>query len=443
MTRTADPGGHPSSPAAPGTRAPHGHGASGSQAPSRNAPIARGEGRDKLLFLDAFSGIAGDMLVAALLDLGVPQDLIAEALAPLPLEGYRLEFSRQTRSGIVAGRFQVQLEAPQQMRDYAVIRDMLENTEHLEKGAQQLALRAFRLLAEAEAEVHGTDPERVHFHEVGAVDSIVDIVASAVALDFIGARVICSPLPMGRGWVASRHGTIPSPAPATVLCLRGAPTYDAGVDAELVTPTGACLVASSATSFSRWPALNSERVGWGAGSRELPDRPNLLRAILGADSRLHYGIAQHALADHVLLEANIDDMSAEITAFALQRILEAKALDAWTTPIGMKKGRPALMLSALAERRHLDQVARAMLTETTTLGLRVRAVDRIERKRRIVQVDTPYGKIGVKVADADDLPLNLAPEYEDCRRAAQHHGVPIKQVFASAISAYGAAVKSG
>ena len=219
-------------------------------------PTASGAG--KLLFVDAFSGIAGDMLVGALLDLGVPMATIKAALDPLPLSGYEIQTERVERSGIAACRFWVSIEGNQPSRHWPAIRSLLEAASPLPGGARQLALRAFEILARAEAEVHGTDSDAVHFHEVGAVDSIVDMVAAAVALDHLGARVVGSPLPLGRGFVQTRHGCMPAPAPATVLCLRGIPTHDAGIDGELVTPTGAALLTAAASDFARWP-VQAER----------------------------------------------------------------------------------------------------------------------------------------------------------------------------------------
>jgi hypothetical protein len=318
-------------------------------------------------------------------------------------------------------------------RDYARIRAMLEESSSLTEGALGLALRAFRVLAEAEARVHASTPEEVHFHEVGAVDSIVDITAAAIALDHLGGDVVCAPLPMGRGIVGSQHGKIPAAAPATVLCLTDVPTQDAGIDAELVTPTGACLVKAAAKGFSRWPSMRPGRVGFGAGVKRLADRPNVLRVVMGEPSPAP--LQASGASSHVVLELNVDDMSGELAALALARAHEAGALDAWSTPIGMKKGRPALMLSALASRAGVDAVARALLSETTSLGLRVRPVDRIERARRMATVETPYGPIAVKIADGDGLPRNAAPEYEACKAAAETHGVPVKQVFAAALAA--------
>ena len=409
----------------------HAHG----DAVGAGAPLERGSGRDKVLFLDTPSGIAGDMLVAALLDLGVPRDPIAHALESIPVHGYRLGVTRVSRSAISALRFVVDVDDGQPERSYREIREMLLASA-LTDGARTLALAAFRILADAEAAVHHTTADDVHFHEVGAVDSIVDVVAAAVALDHLGARVVCSPLPLGRGFVRARHGVLPLPAPATVLALRGVPTVGTDVESELVTPTGACLVAAAATSFATWPAMRPERVGWGAGSRELPDRPNVLRLVLGSPSSPRLEAADSTDAAYVVLEANVDDTTGELAAFAIERALAQGALDAWTTPIGMKKGRPAMQISALARRADLDVIAHVLLGETTSLGVRWRPVARFERPRRIVSVDTPYGPIPVKVADGDGLAPNVAPEHDACREAAVRHGVALKQVYAAAVAAF-------
>jgi uncharacterized protein (TIGR00299 family) protein len=418
------------------------------------APLARNAGQGKLLYLDAGSGLAGDMLVATLVDLGVPQSVILEGLAGLALTGYSVHFKHVSRSSMRCRHFDVQVESAQPSRDYAAIVALLNACPTLTAGARGLALEAFERLGRAEAQIHGTTLDRVHFHEVGAVDSIVDIAAAAIAFDYLGARVVCSPLPMGRGTTRSAHGVIPLPAPATVLCLAGVPTYDAGLPEELVTPTGACLVATVADSFSGWPAFRLERVGLGAGTKEFPDRPNVLRAVLGtpaAVADLHpSGSAMAApspespgspaltrrTGSHTLIETNIDDMSPEVAAFAVQRAFEAGALDVWTTPIGMKKSRAALLLSALAKNENVDAIIRVILSETSSIGVRLHAVDRVERPRRMLTVKTPYGHIELKIADGDGLPDNVAPEYESCRQAAEHHRIPIRRVYNAALAAY-------
>jgi uncharacterized protein (TIGR00299 family) protein len=401
------------------------------------AELEAHEGSNKILFIDAFSGIAGDMLVAALLDLGVPQTVFEDALKLLPLEGYSIDVQKVKRSGIAALRFVVEVEQSQPQRSYAQIRAMLDAAT-LAEGAKEIACKAFEILAKAEARVHRMPLDKVHFHEVGAVDSIVDIVAAAVGLDWLGAHVISSPLPMGRGTVIAQHGALPLPAPATVECLHNIPTYDAGIDAELVTPTGACLIAAVAQQFCRWPELRPQCTGWGSGTQDLEDRPNLLRLVLGtatAERGTQGEPAEEISSPLVVLEANIDDMSPEIAAYAIECALEAGALDAWTTPIQMKKGRQAILFSALV--RHLDTsaISTVLFRETTTLGVRIRPSYRIERPRRLITVTTPYGSIAVKVADGDGLPRNLAPEFDHCREAAKAHEVPIKVVFAAAMAA--------
>lgn len=396
------------------------------------APLARGAGRGKTLFIDAFSGIAGDMLVGALIDLGVPEQMLRDSLSTLPIDGYELRLARRERGGLSALALDVIIVRDQPSRNYAEIRAMIDGAIAIPDGARTLAAQAFRVLAEAEAAVHGTRVDDVHFHEVGAIDSIVDTIASALALDFLGASVVCSPLPMGRGFVRSAHGPLPLPAPATLHCLKGVPTYDSGIDVELVTPTGACLVRAAARSFARWPALAPIRIGLGAGTRELEDRPNVLRVVLG-DSLAEEPMP---IATHRVLEMNVDDLSGELAAVALSAAFEAGALDAWTTAIGMKKGRPAIMLSALAPADRAHEVAHALLRESSSLGLRIREVARLERPRRMVTVDTEFGPIAMKVAGGDGLPEQAAPEYEDCRRAAETHRIPVRQAYAAAIAAY-------
>jgi uncharacterized protein (DUF111 family) len=237
---------------------------------------------------------------------------------------------------------------------------------------------------------------------------------------------------MSRGFTRSAHGPLPLPAPATLHCLTGVPTYDSGLDVELVTPTGACLVRAAARSFARWPMLSPLRIGLGAGTRELEDRPNVLRVVLGdslADEPMPF-------ATHRVLELNVDDLTGELAAVTLNAAFEAGALDAWTTSIGMKKGRPAIMLSALAPADRAHEVAQALLRESSSLGLRIREVARLERPRRLVTVDTEFGPISIKIADGDGLPEQAAPEHEDCRRAAETHRIPVRQVYAAAIAAY-------
>jgi uncharacterized protein (TIGR00299 family) protein len=272
----------------------------------------------------------------------------------------------------------------------------------------------------------------VHFHEVGAVDAIVDIVGAAAAISFLGAQVQASPLPMGRGFVNAQHGVLPLPAPATVRCLIGVPTYGVDLDAELVTPTGAAIVATAASEFVRWPSISPQAVGFGAGSRELPDRPNLLRVVVGEPT---LSIVTGA---HVLIEANVDDMSGELAGHALVALMEAGAVDAWATATTMKKGRPGLCLSALSPRACADDVAGAFLRETTTIGVRRHDVSRVERPRQQVVVETSYGPIAVKVSGGPHGPPQVKPEFDACATAARAHGVPVRLVVAAALASYAA-----
>jgi uncharacterized protein (TIGR00299 family) protein len=400
----------------------HGHGA-----------LERGAGVGKLVFLDAPSGLAGDMIVAALVDLGVPERVVGEALGSLGLTGFHVHFGTRSRSGIVATSFDVHVDAAQPPRTYRSIRALLDAAP-LPEGVVGRARTTFRRLAEAEARVHRTALDDVHFHEVGAVDAIVDVVASAAALDHLGADLVVSPLPMGRGFVSASHGRLPLPAPATVDCLSGLSTYDGGLDFEFVTPTGAAIVGAHAQRSERWPAMRPERVGWGAGTKDLTDRPNLLRAVLGEATASHLG-DRVTHATHAVIETNVDDATGELAAHWIETLLAAGALDAWATPITMKKGRPALTLSALTTLERADALASAMLRETTSLGVRRYDVSRVERPRVEEHVDTPYGRIPVKIAGGPFGPPQAKPEFDACVQAARAHGVPVREVLRAAISA--------
>lgn len=411
----------------------HGHGHTHDEGQWRDGLPARpdlppGAGRGRVLYLDAFAGLAGDMVVASLVDLGVPHHVVEEAAAALPLEGFRLKFGQRVRSGIVATAFDVEVHGAQPERTYGDVRALVEAAP-LSPGVRDRALRTFQRLAVAEARVHRSALDEVHFHEVGAIDALVDVVGSAAALAYLDARVEVSPLPMGRGFVQARHGTLPLPAPAVVECLAGFELVDGGAAFEFVTPTGAALVAAHAESSTRWPRLAPVAVGWGAGTKSLADRPNLLRCVLG--SREEKPIAE----GFVVLEANLDDATGELVGATLQALLEAGAVDAWATPITMKKGRPAVTLSALAPAARRSVVETAMLRETTSLGVRGYEVTRLERPRRIVRVATRYGELPVKVAEGPFGPPQRKPEFDACLAAAHAHRVPVREVIHAALRA--------
>ncbi len=382
-----------------------------------------------MLFLDAPTGLAGDMIIAALVDLGVPREVVEQAAGALELEGFELRWLAGARSGIAATRFDVVVSGAQPERTYRDVDARLAGAP-LDEPTRALARKIFRRLAEAEAEVHAAPLDDVHFHEVGAVDALIDVVGAAAALTYLGATLVVSPLPMGGGRVVARHGVLPLPAPATVLCLRGVPTYGVDVDKELVTPTGAAIVATAASSFERWPTFSPEHVGWGAGARELVDRPNLLRAVLGEP-------AAPSRAAYAKLDANVDDLTGELAGHAIERLLASGALDAWASPLTMKKGRPGWTLSALCRDEDAGRLAGVMLTETSTLGVRRAAVTRVERPRRIVEVETPFGRVPVKIGEGAFGPPTQKPEFDVCRRLAEERGVPVREVIAAALRALG------
>ncbi len=398
---------------------------SGRTPPQRReeSPLERGAGVGKVLFFDAFSGISGDMTLAALLDLGVPREVFDDAIAALSLPGVGLAVRAVHAGAIVATRVDVTVTTDQPARPYAVIRSLIENSS-LSPADRQLALAMFLRLGEAESKIHGVDLDHVHFHEVGGVDSIIDIVCAATGLGYLGARVVASPLPMGSGFVNTAHGSIPLPAPATLECLRGIPTVPAKIAGELVTPTGATIVAAVATEFASWPSITPLRVGWGAGTKQWPDRPNALRVVLGEPAG-----EERSPEQYEVLETNVDDMTGELAAFALSALRGAGAVDSWATPLTMKKGRPGFMLSAVVPRDAADSVLRVMLAETTSIGVRRSVVCRCERPRRVVVAPTRFGEIPVKVSEGDWGPPQVKPEFDVAATCAQLHGVPVRVVL--------------
>lgn len=397
-----------------------------------NPRLPRGAGAGKLLYFDCFSGVAGDMSVAALVDLGVPFEVVRDAIASVGLRGVTVQVC-PAQTGVIGGvRFVVEQHEHHPERSYAEIVQLL-SAAALDEATHRRASSIFRRLAEAEAFVHRTGIDAVTFHEVGAVDAIADVVGAAAALAYLQAELVCSPLPMGHGQISCRHGILPLPAPATVACLRGVPTYDAKVEAELVTPTGAAIVASQAARFERWPSLQPVAIGWGAGTRTLPDRLNALRAVLGTPFAQASGPVDDAT--HYVIEANVDDITGELAAHAITKLLEAGALDAWALPITMKKGRPGLVLSALGNAASLSVLETVLLRETSSIGLRRFAVSRTERPREIIEVETQFGPLPVKRARGPYGPAQLKPEFDACAAAAARHDVPVRTVLAAALAA--------
>lgn len=388
-----------------------------------------------IAYFDCFSGASGDMILSALVDAGVSVETLRAELARLSLLAgeWSLEAETTRRGSVRATRVRVHTRGPSPQRHLSDIVRLIEASE-LSPGVKERSLAIFRRLATAEAQVHGIPVEQVHFHEVGAVDAIVDIVGAAVGLESLGVeRVYASPLPLGGGATESQHGTLPLPAPATLelLAQAGAPTRPWGDGVELVTPTGAAILTTFAT-FQQ-PPMALRRVGYGAGGRDLR-WPNVLRLWLGES-------LPTSQTDYVQLETNIDDMNPEVFGYVMERLFALGALDVYFTPIFMKKNRPATMLSVIARAEDEDVLASLILRETTTLGLRVQSMRRHEAGREARTVQTEYGEIAVKVKLLDGQPVSVAPEYESCRKIAAERGMPILAVYQAALRASGEYVK--
>jgi uncharacterized protein (TIGR00299 family) protein len=378
-----------------------------------------------LCYLDAFSGISGDMLVGALADAGADRAAVIDALASLET-GATLSFERVKRCGIAATKFHVAVAETHAHRHLAHILKMIDKAAMPER-AKQNATAVFQRLGEAEAAVHQVPIERVHFHEVGAADSIADIVGACVGLELLGVTsIVSAPLNVGGGTASTAHGILPVPAPATAALLLGKPIYSEGPAVELTTPTGAALAVTLARAFGAMPPVKVTATGYGAGGYDFPDRANVLRVILGEET----GAAEATTI--TVLEANIDDLSPQILAYAMERLLEKGALDVTLQPIEMKKGRPGTLLRVLARPEDRETMVQAIFAETSTLGLRTYSADRRVQARHWVDVETPHGKVRMKVSGEGAY----APEYEDCRRIAKESGVPLKQVIAEANFAY-------
>lgn len=394
----------------------------------------------KALFLDCFAGISGDMFLGGLCDLGLDQEAWRAGLDALAVSGWSLGLSRVKRVGILATKVDVRVEERQPHRHLADIRAILSQS-RLPDSVRERSLAVFTALAEAEGKIHGTDPERVHFHEVGAVDAIVDIVGAALGLHLLGIEAIfVSPLHVGTGFVRCAHGLMPVPAPATAELLCGFPTYATGIEAELVTPTGAALVKSLAHYAGPRPPFTASRIGYGAGAKELAI-PNVVRMLLG--ERAEPGLAPHPgeavgleslgrVEKLFMIETNLDDMNPEWGGYVMERLLELGARDVFFTPAQMKKSRSGLLLSVLGDAERLATITRCILQETTAIGLRFYEVDRLALDRRVRRVPTPWGEVAVKEASLGGAVVNRAPEYEACRRVAKEHGVPLKEVYRAA-----------
>ena len=396
----------------------------------------------RLLYLDCFSGIAGDMVLGAMLDAGLPLAELKGALGSLAMSGYEVTAERVLRAGVSATKFRViehpapgtQHPAPghHPHRHLKSIYELIDRSA-LSPAGRTRAKELFQRLGEAEAAIHQTSLEKVHLHEVGALDSIIDIVGAVFALEWVGAdRIVCSPLNVGGGTVQSAHGLFPVPAPATLKLLGDAPVYSGAIQKELVTPTGALIATSYAASFGPIPEMVLEKVGYGAGDRDNPGTPNVLRVLIGR-------AADRPRGDRVVvIECEIDDMNPQIFGVAMDSLYAAGALEVFYVPVQMKKNRPGTLLTVVAPPERRPALSEVIFKETTTIGLRYYEVDRECLEREIVTVDTPVGAVRFKVARRDGRVVNAVPEFDDCARIAASSNLSVKEVQAIAVQAYGA-----
>ena len=423
----------------------------------------------RIAYLDCFSGISGDMFLGALVDAGVSPKLLENTVTALNI-GARLEISRVERGGIAATKVDVyangEKDLPREVfweqeeahshphvqehgdshehhhhgygRNLADIRKIIEKAT-IGNTAKATAIRIFDALGEAEAEIHNTSIEQVHFHEVGSVDAMVDIVCAAVGAESLAVEEwVCSPLNVGGGTVKCAHGTLPVPAPATLKLLQDAPVYSSGQQVELVTPTGAAIVKTLSRRFAPFPAMKIEKAGYGAGTREFPEHPNLLRLTIGEANPADDAATSPATSNDriAVLEANLDDLSPQVLAYAMERLLAEGAVDVFSVPVQMKKSRPGALLTVLAKIEDANRLTRLIFAETTTLGVRRREEQRQTLSRRWETVDTTWGPVRIKIANVNGSVSNYAPEYEDCRTLAETQHVPLRTVMQEAIQQY-------
>lgn len=399
----------------------------------------------RVAYLEPSGGLSGDMMLGALVDCGLPLEKLQEVAEALGIaDEVEISARKVTKASIAAAKVDVERRhhhhhhhgehGHHHGRSAGELMEVVEGAE-LDDAIVERSLAIIRALAEAEAKVHDSTPEEVHFHELGGLDTLVDVVGAVVGLQWLGVgRLHCAPLPIGHGWIEVAHGRLPVPAPATAALLRGVPTVEIDVEGETVTPTGAALASALSDDFGRPADFVADVVGYGAGNADFDPVPNVVRLSLSvehAEARPEIEEASRV----AVIEANVDDMTGELASVAIQAALDAGALDAWAQPIVMKKGRPALLLRALSELEHEEAVVEALLRETTSLGVRMARMDRRCLPRARLEVETELGSVGVKVGWLDGRPVTVSPEFEDCRGAAERAGVPIKVAYAAATAA--------
>lgn len=385
----------------------------------------------RILYFDSPSGISGDMTMAALIDLGVDIKKIKRELKKLDLSNYTIKTTLERRHAIEGVRFKVRTTESKHHRTFKDIKKIIEKSK-LTKEVKVLSIEIFKALAIAEGSVHGINAEKVHFHEVGAVDSIVDIVGIAIAIiDLKVDAIYSSPIPLGSGLVSTMHGTMPIPAPATIELMRGIPTKPSPVAMELTTPTGAVIAKTLVKEFGPMPAMVIERIGYGIGGNDFEEIPNVLRVVLGEMTGTSRS-EPDSTSGVIVLETNIDDMNPQIGGYLIERLLKEGALDAYITPVQMKKTRMGMLITVITEESLKDSLLEVIFTESTSIGVRSYRVDRDCLTREIKTIKTPYGKVGVKLSYLNGRLVNSAPEYEDCKLLAEKKGIALKEIMDSA-----------
>lgn len=384
----------------------------------------------KIAYLDTAVGISGDMTVSALIEAGVSVDALRDVVNSLGIDGVELEVSKVIKMGFSSTHFVVKHPPQHAHRHMSDIRDILDRGK-LTPRQKAMALAIFGEIAIAEAKVHGTTVDHVHFHEVGAIDSIVDIVCAAVGFDLLGVeKIYCSPIPTGYGRIKIDHGVCSIPAPATAEILKGIPLVDVRVEGELTTPTGAAIVKALVSQFCPMPAMKISSIGYGAGTKNWPDRANVLRLLVGEAA-----VARSSGDQVWLLETNLDDISGEVLGYTQERLFEAGALDVYTTPIAMKKGRPGVILSVIGRLDDGASLEEIIFRETKTLGIRRQIIDRATQSRAKGKVATKWGKVDVKISWSNDHAPVVTPEYDSCRELARSSSVPLHEIYAAVTTA--------
>ena len=393
----------------------------------------------KLAYFDCFSGISGDMTLGALVDAGVPLERLRDELQGLGVPGWQLASDKVWKNGMSATYVRVPIEDTSKHRSLSAILEILDKSS-LAAPVRERAAAIFRKLGEAEASVHDVPTEKVHFHEVGAIDAIVDIVGASIGFSALGIdKFACSPLNVGGGTAKMAHGVLPVPAPATAKLLVGKPTYSNGVQKELVTPTGAALVATLCDSFGPQPPMSVSAIGYGAGTHDLEGQPNVLRIMVGeAVTKVVAGYDEEIS----VIEANLDDMNPQIYGYFLEKALAAGALDVYTTPVNMKKNRPGTLLTLLCNPQDTNALMQLVFAETTTFGVRTYRAQRRTLPRESVSVHTQFGDVRIKLSRVNGTILHVAPEYDDCRKLALERNVPLQNVINEALRSYEIAGKT-